>query len=61
MSKDRKIETKNQHEEQLDGILFMFVYDEMDYDISQNEIIEIIRNHTLNAINKIQEMRKSGY
>lgn len=59
MSKSRKIETKNQHEEKLDEILFMFVDDEMDYDLSQNEIIQIIENHTLSAINKVQEMRKS--
>ncbi len=60
MSKNRKTETKNQYEEKLDEILFMFVDDEMDYDVSQNEIIEVITNHTLNAINKVQEMRKSG-
>ena len=37
MSKDRKIETKNQHEEQLDGILFMFVDDILD-DIKNDNI-----------------------
>ena len=37
MSKDRKIETKNQHEEQLDGILFMFVDDILD-DIKKSNI-----------------------
>ncbi len=58
MSKNRKTETKNQHEEKLDEILLMFIDDEMDYDISHNEIIQIIINHTQNAINKVQEIRK---
>ncbi len=55
MSKNREIETKNQHEEKLDEVLFMFVDDEMDYDISKNEIVKIVENHTLNAINKVQD------
>ena len=59
MSKNRPTETQNPHDEQLDEILFMFVDDEMDYYVSQNKIVRIVTNHTLDAINKVQEMRKS--
>ena len=61
MSKNRPTETKNEYEEQLDEVLFGFVDDEMDYNASQNEIVQIVTNHTLAAINKVQEMRKSEY
>ena len=59
MSKNRPTETQNPHDEQLDEILLMFVDDEMDYYVSQNKIVRIATNHTLDAINKVQEMRKS--
>ena len=58
MSKDRPTETKNEHEEQLDNVLFGFVDDEIDYNASPNEIVQIVTNHTLAAIKKVQEMRE---
>ena len=59
MSKSRPIETKNEYEKQLDDVLFEFVDDEMDYNATPNEIVQVVTNHTLAAINKVQEIRKS--
>lgn len=58
MSKNKKIETRNQYENKLNELLFMFIDDEMDYGRSQFEIVNIIKIHTLYTIGKVQKMRK---
>lgn len=60
MCKTRKTETENPHEKELEQILFKFVDDEMDYDLSNNEITEIIQQHTLKAIEQAKELRKNS-
>lgn len=60
MSKNRPTETQNEYDAQLDDVLFKFVSDEMDYDDSEKNIVQIVTNHTLAAMNKVREIEKSA-
>jgi len=58
MANSRKSETDNQHYKELNKILYKFVDDEMDYDISDNEIMETIRQYINASIEKVKKDRE---
>ena len=53
----RKTETENPHSKELEEILFRFIDDEMDYNMSDDEIMKLLTTLIFKAIDRTKNYR----